>query len=180
MQIPPTSMLTLEPLYCSYSAQLVVLTCKSATKDDSPSRRHIANNCQRVNACIGSHQQSGNWQDPVANQPRAVGSPLEAVAFGSKDGTLGWPEDPQGQRHHLHLPKALPQGNLGRYFDLACITSGLRCLSGHLDAWQDAWQVLRHALTNLHTEGMPSGRKGNKRVSCVLGKLVLDAKSPYV
>ena len=64
-----------------------------------------------------------------------------------------WSHDNQGQRHHLLLPKALPQGNLSRYFDLACVTSGLRCLNGQQDAWEDAWLVLQHALDNLTAEG---------------------------
>ena len=64
-----------------------------------------------------------------------------------------WPNHQQGQRHHLLLPKALPQGNLSRYFDLACVTSGLRCLDGQQDAWEDAWLVLQHALDNLTAEG---------------------------
>lgn len=64
-----------------------------------------------------------------------------------------WPNNQQGQRHHLLLPKALPQGNLSRYFDLACVTSGLRCLDGQQDAWEDAWLVLQHALDSFLAEG---------------------------
>lgn len=169
MQRPPTSMLTPDPLYCSYSAQLVILACKSASKDGSSSRCYIASNCQHVSTRLATHRQSHDRRASVGNQSQAMGSPLEALAFGSKAERVGWAGGPQGQRHHLHLPQALPQGNLGRYFDLACITSGLRCLSGYLDAWQDAWQVLQHALANLHIEGMPYGRKENKRVPCQAG-----------
>ena len=72
------------------------------------------------------------------------------------------------QRHHLLLPKALPQGNLSRYFDLACVTAALRSLDGQKGAWEDAWLVLKHALPKLHDEGefvltaiLPSSRQHN-------------------
>ncbi len=78
---------------------------------------------------------------------------MGSSAFQSQAGRQ-WPQDTsQGQRHHLLLPKALPQGNLSRYFDLACITAGLRCLAGQQDAWEDAWLVLNHALGNYAQEG---------------------------
>ena len=65
-----------------------------------------------------------------------------------------WPS--QGpQRHNLLLPKALPQGNLARYFDLACVTAALRCLEGQQRAWEDAWLVLQHALASFYNEGWP-------------------------
>ena len=78
-----------------------------------------------------------------------------------------WPQgDSQVQRHHLLLPKALPQGNLMRYFDLACITAGLRCLSGQQDAWEDAWLVLKHAVANLGKEGQSTIGHNQNDTNC--------------
>ncbi|KAL3146495.1 hypothetical protein ABBQ32_000749 [Trebouxia sp. C0010 RCD-2024] len=166
-RIPPTSILTLEPLFCSYSALRVILACRSATKSMSTLRHYTA-------ACPGSLQASGcNWrpaagsQPPKGSQSHVTGndfqpegnnflpigsSSLSSQATGRhhQDEGARWPHDHQGQRHHLLLPKALPQGNLSRYFDLACVTSGLRCLTGQQDAWHDAWLVLQHALGQGH------------------------------
>lgn len=143
VQIPPTSILTLDPLYCSFSALRVILACKSATRH-SP---QITNFCP-PQCGLHSNQQ-------ISPQPHSQGQPSRAsFAFQPQTDRQQWPQHGQQvQRHHLLLPKALPQGNLSRYFDLACITAGLRCLSGQQDAWEDAWLVLKHALGNFATGG---------------------------
>ncbi|KAL0028131.1 hypothetical protein WJX77_009068 [Trebouxia sp. C0004] len=136
-RIPPTSILTLDPLYCSYSTLRVVLACKSATRH-AATFRHF---CQPPPS-PSSRQQAFHCSLPQA-QASMGSSAFQAQA------ARQWPQDgSQGHRHHLLLPKALPQGNLSRYFDLACITAGLRCLAGQQDAWEDAWLVLNHALGN--------------------------------
>jgi len=142
VQIPPTSILTLDPLYCSYSTLRVVLACKSATRH-AATFRHF---CQPPSSPISRQQafQSSLPQGQASMGSSAIQSQAERQ----------WPQDgSQGHRHHLLLPKALPQGNLSRYFDLACITAGLRCLAGQQDAWEDAWLVLNHALGNCAQEG---------------------------
>ena len=144
LQIPPTSILTLEPLYCSYSALRVILACKSATRQSSPLTQF----------CLPQCSPHSNQQLP--SQPHGQGqNSVGSSAFQSQADRQQWPQldGQQVQRHHLLLPKALPQGNLSRYFDLACITAGLRCLGGQQDAWEDAWLVLKHALRNFATEG---------------------------
>ena len=142
MQIPPTSILTLDPLYCSYSTLRVVLACKSATRH-AATFRHF---CQPPSSPSSCQQTFHN------SLPQGQAS-ISSSAFQSQP-ERQWPQDrSQGHRHHLLLPKALPQGNLSRYFDLACITAGLRCLAGQQDAWEDAWLVLNHALGNYAQEG---------------------------
>lgn len=143
MQIPPTSILTLDPLYCSYSALRVILACKSAT-------RHSPSFTQFCPPACGPHSNQQISPGPYGQgQPSGAGLSLQPETDRQQ-----WPlHGQQAQRHHLLLPKALPQGNLSRYFDLACITAGLRCLSGQQDAWEDAWLVLKHALGNFATQG---------------------------
>ncbi|DBA88872.1 TPA: hypothetical protein ACH3X2_000117 [Trebouxia sp. C0005] len=134
-RIPPTSILTLDPLYCSYSTLRVVLACKGATRH-AAMLRHFCQPPSSPSSC----QQAVHSAIPQGQ------ASLCSSAFQSQ-AERQWPQDAsQGHRHHLLLPKALPQGNLSRYFDLACITAGLRCLAGQQDAWQDAWLVLNHAL----------------------------------
>lgn len=186
MQVPPTSILTLEPLYCSYSALRVILACRSAIKSTSASRHYLPKGVGNAQASVESygltasnHSQSmgtqiqsmGSQSQSMGSQSQLMGS--QTLSMGSSaqsrgNGTLPtqsvgrqpqseehkWPNDQQGHRNHLLLPKALPQGNLSRYFDLACVTSGLRCLGGQQDAWEDAWLVLQHALGNLTAEGI--------------------------
>lgn len=143
LQISLTSILTLDPLYCSYSALRVILACKSATKHAPPFGDfcHLPASSETQHRTLARSLSQG--QTPVgtaAHQPLVEGQ--------------RWPQDgAQVQRHHLLLPKALPQGNLTRYFDLACITAGLRCLGGQQDAWEDAWLVLKHALGNYTKDG---------------------------
>ncbi|KAA6419767.1 MAG: hypothetical protein FRX49_10300 [Trebouxia sp. A1-2] len=134
-RIPPTSILTLDPLYCSYSTLRVVLACKGATRH-AAMLRHFCQPPSSPSSC----QQAVHSAIPQGQ------ASLCSSAFQSQ-AERQWPQHAsQGHRHHLLLPKALPQGNLSRYFDLACITAGLRCLAGQQDAWQDAWLVLNHAL----------------------------------
>lgn len=140
-RITPTSILTLDPLYCSYSTLRVVLACKSATRH-AATFRHF---CQPISS------PSSCQQALHGAVPQGLAS-MGSSTFQSQ-AERQWPQDAsQGHRHHLLLPKALPQGNLSRYFDLACITAGLRCLAGQQDAWEDAWLVLNHALGNYAQE----------------------------
>ena len=157
MQIPPTSILTLDPLFCSNSALRVILACRSATNPSSASRHYIAKDFGTARASVGSQPlYRGSQSQSIGNSCPSMGnsslSSRSAERQPQPEG-LRWPNNQQGQRHHLLLPKALPQGNLSRYFDLACVTSGLRCLEGQQDAWEDAWLVLHHALDNLTGEG---------------------------
>lgn len=101
-------------------------------------------------------QPEGNNFLPIGNSSQSSQSTGRHQSIGGRlqeDEGPRWPHGHQGQRHHLLLPKALPQGNLSRYFDLACVTSGLRCLNGQQDAWRDAWLVLQHAVGHITAEG---------------------------
>lgn len=165
MQIPPTSIHTLEPLYCSYSALRVILACRSAIKSSSASRHYLPKGVGNAQASIDSHGLTASNQSfTMGSQSQSMGSspwsrgsgslPTQSVGRQPQPEGPRWPHDQQGHGNHLLLPKALPQGNLSRYFDLACVTSGLRCLGGQQDAWEDAWLVLQHALGNLTAEGI--------------------------
>lgn len=183
-KIPPTSILTLEPLYCSWSAFRLALACQATVKPpphlthsvylpatdthghQSPSAAPSHGQASTSSSTLQGSRSQWAGQESIgssalqASRPQWAGqestgsSALQASGHQRADREAKRQQWAKGdsQRHHLLLPKALPQGNLMRYFDLACVTAALRCLDGQQGAWEDAWLVLMHALPRFHDE----------------------------